>query len=70
MAAIPARERITGARREKLAAQLAVKYRAGVTLRDLMVETGRSYGFVHRLLTDHGVVLRSRGGSIHRSVSR
>lgn len=64
-ATLPPRTRITGAKRNKLAAELAEKYAQGATLRGLRDETGRSYGFVHRLLTGHGVVLRARGGSIH-----
>ncbi len=55
--------RVTGAAREKLAADLKKKYDAGVSIRALAEETGRSYGFVHRMLTEAGVTLRGRGGA-------
>mgnify|MGYP001436628772 CR=1 FL=1 len=38
------------------------KYDSGASIRALAQETGRSYGGVHRLLTDAGVTFRSRGG--------
>jgi len=31
---------------------------------------GRSYGFVHRILTETGVTLRGRGGATRRSKSK
>ncbi|MFI9271899.1 helix-turn-helix domain-containing protein [Kitasatospora sp. NPDC052896] len=52
--------RVTGAAREKLAADLKKKYDSGASIRALAEETGRSYGFVHRMLTASGVKLRSR----------
>lgn len=55
--------RVTGAAREALAAELVTKYQAGDSIRDLAAETGRSYGFVHRLLVENGVTLRGRGGA-------
>lgn len=55
--------RVTGPRRDKLASELAKKYAAGVSIRDLAAETGRSYGFVHRMLSESGTKLRSRGGA-------
>ena len=33
----------------------------------LAAETGRSYGFIHRMLTEMGVTLRSRGGAPKRT---
>ncbi|HEV8166730.1 MAG TPA: helix-turn-helix domain-containing protein, partial [Actinomycetota bacterium] len=30
---------------------------------ELASETGRSYGFVHRILAESGVTLRGRGGA-------
>ena len=44
--------RITGAARDKLAADLRKKYEKGQSIRALAEGTGRSYGFVHRLLLD------------------
>ncbi|WP_415924606.1 helix-turn-helix domain-containing protein [Streptomyces sp. MI02-7b] len=54
--------RVTGAERGKLATELSAAYSSGATIRTLAESTGRSYGFVHRLLTEAGVTLRSRGG--------
>ena len=55
--------RITGVDRTKLAGELTKKYVGGASIRALAEETGRSYGFVHRILTENEVNLRSRGGA-------
>ena len=55
--------RVTGAAREQLAADLRKKYEAGQSIRALAEQTGRSYGFVHRVLSETGVTLRGRGGA-------
>lgn len=55
--------RVTGTAREKLAADLKKKYDGGASIRALAEETGRSYGFVHRMLSESGVALRGRGGA-------
>jgi hypothetical protein len=55
--------RITGAARDKLATDLRKKYEKGQSIRALAEGTGRSYGFVHRLLLDADVPLRGRGGA-------
>lgn len=55
--------RITGGDRRKLAADLKSRYDAGESIRSLASATGRSYGFVHRILTENGVSLRGRGGT-------
>ena len=55
--------RITGAQRDKLAGDLRKKYEKGASIRALAESTGRSYGFVHRMLSESGVRLRSRGGA-------
>lgn len=55
--------RISGGQRDKLATDLKKKYETGSSIRDLATETGRSYGFVHRLLSESGVELRGRGGA-------
>ena len=54
--------RISGPAREKLASTLRKKYEKGASIRGLAEQTGRSYGFVHRVLTENGVTLRGRGG--------
>lgn len=55
--------RISGPQRDTLAADLKKKYEKGTSIRSLAEETGRSYGFVHRLLSESGVALRGRGGA-------
>ena len=55
--------RVTGADRAKLAADLKKRYDSGESIRELAATTGRSYGFVHRILTENGVSLRGRGGA-------
>jgi hypothetical protein len=55
--------RVTGADRAKLAADLRKRYDSGESIRALAATTGRSYGFVHRILTENGVSLRGRGGA-------
>jgi hypothetical protein len=55
--------RVTGADRSKLASSLRQRYDAGESIRSLASSTGRSYGFIHRILTETGVTLRSRGGA-------
>jgi transposase len=62
--------RVTGSDRDKLAYDLKDRYDGGESIRALAVSTGRSYGFIHRLLKETGVTLRGRGGSTRpRAVS-
>ncbi len=63
MAELKKGSRVTGAEREKLAAELRKKYDAGQSIRLLAESTGRSYGFVHRILSESGTPLRGRGGA-------
>ena len=63
MAELKKGARITGGERNKLAADLKRRYTSGASIRDLASETGRSYGFVHRMLSESGVALRGRGGA-------
>lgn len=62
--------RITGADRNKLATELTKKYQQGASIRSLAAETGRSYGFVHRILSESEVSLRSRGGATRGKAKR
>ena len=55
--------RVTGAEREKLAVDLRKKYDTGQSIRTLAAASGRSYGFVHRMLSESGATLRGRGGA-------
>lgn len=59
--------RISGQERDALTAKLRKQYDKGVSIRELASETGRSYGFVHRLLVESGTQLRGRGGANRRS---
>lgn len=60
---LPKKTRITGTDRTKLAGDLKKRYAAGESIRDLAASTGRSYGFVHRILSESGAPLRGRGGA-------
>ncbi|HLI39120.1 MAG TPA: helix-turn-helix domain-containing protein [Streptosporangiaceae bacterium] len=62
--------RVTGTDRSKLATDLKARYDAGESIRSLAASTGRSYGFVHRILSETGVKLRGRGGATRGSASR
>ena len=55
--------RITGQDRSKLASDLKKQYDKGKSIRELAEAHGRSYGFVHRVLSESGVTLRGRGGA-------
>ena len=55
--------RVTGPDRNKLATDLKQRYDSGESIRSLANATGRSYGFIHRILTETGVSLRGRGGA-------
>jgi predicted transcriptional regulator len=55
--------RITGDTRTELASDLRSKYEKGASIRALAESTGRSYGFVHRVLSESDVPLRGRGGA-------
>ena len=63
MAELKKGSRVTGGERDKLAADLKKRYEGGESIRLLAESSGRSYGFVHRILTESGVSLRGRGGA-------
>jgi hypothetical protein len=58
--------RVTGEDRNQLATDLKSRYDAGESIRSLATSTGRSYGFIHRILTETGVALRGRGGATRK----
>lgn len=62
-------KRITGAARDKLAAELKTAYESGASIRSIADSTGRSYGFVHLILAEAGVTLRGRGGARSKTTS-
>ncbi|QTE02996.1 helix-turn-helix domain-containing protein [Streptomyces cyanogenus] len=53
---------ITGSARKELAEAFVKEYREGRSIRAIAEAHGRSYGFVHRVLTEARVPLRPRGG--------
>jgi len=61
--------RVTGDDRSSLAAELKRKYEDGESIRVLAEASGRSYGFVHRILSESGAALRGRGGATRRKVT-
>ncbi len=62
--------RITGAERNKLAGELKKQYDKGRSIRELADSHGRSYGFVHRVLSESGVTLRGRGGATRKAAAK
>ena len=61
--------RVTGDERGRLAADLKEKYESGQSIRLLAESSGRSYGFVHRILSESGVSLRGRGGATRKKTA-
>ncbi|MGV1036892.1 MAG: helix-turn-helix domain-containing protein [Candidatus Nanopelagicales bacterium] len=70
MAELTKGRRVTGGERDKLAADLKKKYNSGASIRELAEGTGRSYGFIHRVLSESGVTLRGRGGATRGKKSK
>ena len=58
--------RVTGGERDKLAGDLKKRYEGGESIRLLAESSGRSYGFVHRILNESGATLRGRGGATRK----
>ncbi|MER7986467.1 helix-turn-helix domain-containing protein [Streptomyces noursei] len=56
------RKPVKGQQQKVVAKVLLAKYDAGASIRALAAESGRSYGYVHRTLTEAGAVLRTNGG--------
>lgn len=63
MAVLKKGARITGAARDKLSGDMKKAYDKGKSIRELAETHGRSYGFVHRVLSESGATLRGRGGA-------
>ncbi|MET9144570.1 MULTISPECIES: helix-turn-helix domain-containing protein [unclassified Streptomyces] len=55
-------KQITGTARAELAREMRKQYEHGMSIRAIAEEHGRSYGFVHKMLTETDVPLRGRGG--------
>jgi transposase len=58
--------RLTGEDRARMAERVLAQYSEGHSIREIAQETGRSYGFVHRVLSESDVALRGRGGPTRR----
>ena len=58
--------RLTGEDRAQMAERVMAQYSEGRSIREIAHDTGRSYGFVHRVLTESEVALRGRGGPTRR----
>ncbi len=61
--------RLVGEERDDITNQVARQYDSGKSIRDIAALTGRSYGFVHRVLVESGARMRSRGGATRRQPS-
>ncbi len=61
--------RVTGENRDQLATDLRKRYEGGESIRLLAESSGRSYGFVHRILNESGATLRGRGGATRKKSS-
>jgi hypothetical protein len=53
--------------RDQLIHELRSAYESGASIRSLVANTGRSYGWIHALLRESGTTMRSRGGPNHRT---
>lgn len=54
--------RLDPAEQDRLQQELALRYEAGESIRDLAVAYGRPYASIHARLVDAGVQMRPRGG--------
>ena len=61
--------RLVGEDRDQIMSQVTEHYGDGKSIRDIAAKTGRSYGFVHRVLVESGATMRSRGGSTRRQTA-
>ena len=66
MAELKKGSRVTGGERDRLAGDLKKRYEGGEGPDALAESSGRSYGFVHRILNESGATLRGRGGATRK----
>ncbi|MFI6076029.1 helix-turn-helix domain-containing protein [Actinoplanes sp. NPDC051343] len=52
--------------RHSVIRDIVTRYESGESIRSIAATTGRSWGFIHRVLTESGVHLRQRGGARRR----
>jgi hypothetical protein len=50
--------------------ELRDEYQRGASIRNLAATTGKSYGFIHSILRESGITMRSRGGPNHTARPR
>lgn len=55
--------RVAGQDRAALTRSMQAQYEGGASIRAIAESSGRSYGFVHRLLSESETPLRGRGGA-------
>lgn len=56
-------KRISGKERAAEATKITLAYSKGKSIRQIADTTGRSYGWVHRILSENDTQLRPRGGA-------
>ncbi|MFE3387381.1 helix-turn-helix domain-containing protein [Streptomyces anulatus] len=61
------RKRVSPEAQTLIDAELKKRYDNGTTIRGLMEESGRSYGYIHRRLVASNVTFRPRGGDMRPS---
>ncbi|MFG2614030.1 helix-turn-helix domain-containing protein [Streptomyces anulatus] len=61
------RKRVSPEAQTLIDAELKKRYDNGATIRGLMEESGKSYGYIHRRLDASGVTFRPRGGDMRPS---
>ncbi|MGH3098667.1 MAG: helix-turn-helix domain-containing protein [Streptosporangiales bacterium] len=67
MAEVRKGSRISGEARDQMATEMRRRYEEeGWSIRRIAADVNRSYGFVHRVLSESGVPLRGRGGATRR----
>ncbi len=59
---LPKNKHLLGPERARFAAELKQAYLNGTSIRELAEQTDRSFGWIHRMLSEAGVTFRSRGG--------
>ena len=66
----PRYRRVLGLERQTLVASLAERYAKGESIRSLAESTNRSYGAIHRMLSEAEVIFRKRGGAHFRGKAK
>ncbi|GAA1192832.1 hypothetical protein GCM10009654_57630 [Streptomyces hebeiensis] len=59
---IPYGKHLSPSETEALLRKVIPLYQAGASIRQIAKKTGRSYGGMHRMLSEAGVKMRGRGG--------